>query len=107
MMDMILVHCTLPDRDTAQKIARAVLDEHLAACCTITQPVLSLYHWQGKVEQSEETLMLIKTVRRHFDALDALIRKMHPYEVPEIIAHKIDHASDAYGQWIESSVRET
>ncbi len=106
MKNLIQVYCTLPDKTSAQELARGILEERLAACCSITENVTSFYHWRGKLEESNELLMLIKTTEESYPALEALIRSRHPYEVPEIIAHKITHVSDAYAQWIESNVRE-
>ncbi len=106
MKNLIQVYCTLPDETSARELARVILEERLAACCSITDDVHSWYHWQGKLEESRERLMLIKTTEEAYGALEALILRKHPYEVPEIIAHKITHVSDAYAQWIESNVRE-
>ncbi|HED10333.1 MAG TPA: divalent-cation tolerance protein CutA [Caldithrix abyssi] len=106
MKNLIQVFCTLPDEASAEELARAILDERLAACCSITRNVQSYYRWQGKVEKSSEWLMLIKTTEERYKELEAFILLKHPYEVPEIIAHKIIHVSDAYAQWIESNVRE-
>ncbi|RMH63870.1 MAG: divalent-cation tolerance protein CutA [Calditrichaeota bacterium] len=105
-MQALLVYSTFPDEKSAREAARILLDKHLAACCTVTPGVRSLYHWQGKVENSEEILLTIKSALSCYPHLEDLLQKHHPYEVPEIIAHKIDLLSESYARWIESIVSE-
>jgi periplasmic divalent cation tolerance protein len=99
------VFCTVPDRQTAQRIAQTVVHEGLAACVNLLPGITSVYRWQGEVQENSELLLLIKTRRERYDALEARIKEMHPYQVPEIIAHKIETGSAGYLDWIAESTR--
>jgi periplasmic divalent cation tolerance protein len=96
----LLVLTTLPDPATAESIARRLVDESCAACVAVGAPVRSLYHWQGKTETAMETPLAIKTTTQAYGALEALLRSLHPYELPEIIAIPITHGLPAYLDWI-------
>ena len=76
------------------------MDERLAACVNRIAPVQSVYRWQGKLEQSEEHLLIIKTQRRLFAALEKRVRQLHSYSVPEIVALPIIDGSQDYLQWL-------
>ena len=87
-------------RDEAERIARALVEQRLAACVQIVGPVQSIYRWQGAVERVEEWLCLIKTSRAQYAALESAIRDLHSYECPEIIATPIDAGSGPYLAWL-------
>lgn len=102
----IVVLVTCGSRPEARKIARALLERQLAACVNLLPGrVESVYRWKGKVERAREVLLLIKTSRRVFAALEKEIRRLHSYEVPEIIALPISAGSPAYLKWISQSTR--
>ena len=101
----IVTLCTVPDRECGEKIARALVDEHLAACVNIVPGVASVYRWKGKVERAEECLLIIKTGVSRFDVLKRRIQELHPYELPEIIALPIIHGSREYLKWITDSTK--
>jgi len=101
-VDAFLVISNLPDRASAEKLARLLVDGHLAACVNILSPCRSLYRWKGKVEDAEEFPMLIKTTRERYAQLEAAIRKNHPYELPEIIAVPLAAGLPAYLEWVAS-----
>lgn len=106
MTDKIVVMVTCGSLAEAKKIARAVVEARLAACANVLgSPVQSIYRWKGKVETAKEVLLLIKTTRKRFSALEREVRRLHSYETPEIIAVAIVEGSRAYLQWIEESVR--
>ena len=87
LTDARIVLVTCGSRREARRIARALVEEKLAACVNIVgAPVESIYRWKGRVETAREILLLVKTSRRHFRALDRRIRKLHSYDVPEVIA---------------------
>lgn len=98
--DVLLTICTCPDDDRARAIASALVERDLAACVNVTPPVTSVYRWDGRVETAAEVLMLIKTTRDRYPALERALRDLHPYEVPEIIAVPIDQGLHDYLQWV-------
>jgi periplasmic divalent cation tolerance protein len=106
MTDKIIVLVTCRSRKEARKIACALVGQRLAACVSeIAVPVASTYRWKGKVESAKEFLVLIKTSQRRFAAVRDAVRKLHSYEVPEIIALPIAAGSRAYLDWIAASVK--
>ncbi|MFM8557029.1 MAG: divalent-cation tolerance protein CutA [Betaproteobacteria bacterium] len=94
-----------PDAALAESIARALVEERLAACVNLLAPCLSIYRWQGAVEQATEVPMLIKTTRRRWAALEARLRELHPYDVPELIAVQPAAILPAYAGWVISETR--
>ncbi|MGD0403242.1 MAG: divalent-cation tolerance protein CutA [Candidatus Acidiferrales bacterium] len=100
---VVLVTCGSPNE--ARKIARAVVEQRLAACANlVTTPVQSVYRWKGKVESAKEFLLIIKTTQSRFAKLEAAIKRLHSYDVPEIIALPIAAGAAAYLIWISNSV---
>lgn len=100
MADFVVVLITAPNEDAAAKMANEIVSSRLAACVNIIRNVRSIYHWQGKIEDEVEVLMLVKTRREHFKDLEKRIRELHPYTVPEIIALPIIEGSEGYLQWL-------
>lgn len=101
---VVLVTCG--SRKEARLIARSVVEQKLAACVNLlTAPVESIYRWKGKVETAQELLLVMKTTRRRFAALEAEVRRLHSYEVPEIIALPIERGSKAYLAWVDESMK--
>jgi periplasmic divalent cation tolerance protein len=106
MTDKIVVLVTCGSKKEARKIAQALVERRLAACVQeIGVPVRSMYRWKGRVESANEALLLIKTSRKRFSAVSTLVKKLHSYEVPEIIALNIADGSREYLDWITSNVR--
>lgn len=103
--DPVLV-CFVTCRDgrEAAKIAKALLSQKLCACANIVKNVRSMYVWQGKLCDAQETLMMIKTKESKFPALEREIKKLHSYDVPEILALSAAHVSETYGKWVAESV---
>jgi periplasmic divalent cation tolerance protein len=107
MTDKIVVLVTCGSAKEARKIARALVEQRLAACVNIfPTPVQSVYRWKGKVESAKEFLLFIKTTLGRFAALQRAIRALHSYDVPEIIALPIAAGSHDYLAWISDSVGE-
>ena len=105
MTDKIVVLVTCGSAKEARRIARALVERRLAACGNILEtPVRSIYRWKGKVETATEYLLLIKTSRRRFAALQAEVKHLHSYDVPEIIALPIAEGSREYLEWISECV---
>jgi periplasmic divalent cation tolerance protein len=101
--DAVVCLVTTPQAD-ASRIASAVVAGKLAACVNIIPAVQSLYWWEGKVEQDNEALLVIKTTRDSVPGLDALLRGSHPYDNFELVALDIGAGSHPYIEWIAESV---
>ncbi|GIW25103.1 divalent-cation tolerance protein CutA [Meiothermus sp.] len=99
----LTVFCTVPDLKSGRRIAQAVVHEGLAACVNLLPGLTSIYRWQGQMEETSEVLLLIKTRQEHYGALEARIKELHPYQVPEIIALKIETGLKSYLDWITQS----
>jgi periplasmic divalent cation tolerance protein len=105
MTDKIIVLVTCGSQKEAGRIARALVNARLAACVNVVQaPCESIYRWKGRVETAREFLLVIKTSRKRFGALQAEVRRLHSYDVPEILALAIERGSQPYLAWIEASV---
>ncbi len=100
-MSNIVVLITAPSEEEAAKIARALVEERLAACANIVNHIRSVYRWEGKIEDDPEVLMVVKTREALFDALEKRVRELHSYSVPEVIALPIVQGSEAYLKWLE------
>jgi periplasmic divalent cation tolerance protein len=96
----LLVITNAPDRDVAERIAQALVDKRLAACVNILSVCTSVYRWQGEVERAEEIPMLIKTRAARYPEVEAMIRHLHPYELPEVIAVPLAQGQPDYLQWL-------
>ena len=94
---------TCPDLETARKLARALVEQRLAACVNILPGVQSVYTWQGQVEEGGESLLLIKTRAALYPQVEDLVRREHPYEVPELVALDLVGGLPAYLQWLGES----
>ncbi|HEU5169651.1 MAG TPA: divalent-cation tolerance protein CutA [Gemmatimonadales bacterium] len=105
MADCCQVTTTVDTRETAERIATALVEERLAACAQVAGPIASTYRWRGAVEHATEWHCHLKTTRARVPALEARVRELHPYDVPEIIALPIVAGHPAYLAWIEDSVR--
>jgi periplasmic divalent cation tolerance protein len=105
MTDQIVVLVTCGTRSEARRIARGLVKAKVAACVNIPQePVESIYRWKGKVETAREFLLVIKSSRRRFAAVEAEVRRLHSYDLPEIIALPIERGSRKYLAWINKCV---
>lgn len=102
LFNLILV--TAPNRKTARVLARAALEARLVACANLIPAVESHYWWLGKLEQSNEILIVFKTAKSKLGALEKLILAQHPYDTPEIIALPIATGTERYLRWIETEV---
>ena len=100
MQEFIVVYVTAGSSTEGERLARALVEERLAACVNRIAPVHSFYRWEGKLEQSEEQLLIIKTERRLFAALEKRVRELHSYAVPEIVALPIIDGSQDYLRWL-------
>jgi len=104
MGDFISVHMTIDSEDGAKRISMQLLNERLIVCAQIIGPIRSLYWWKGKVEGQEEWLCIFKSKGSLFNKMEARIKELHPYEVPEIIAVPIGNGNKEYLEWIGNEV---
>lgn len=105
MTDALVVLVTAPSAEKAAEIARAVVEERLAACGNVVPGLRSIYRWEGKVHDEGEALLVLKTARDRLDALRARVIALHPYDVPEVIALPIEAGSAPYLDWIVGETR--
>jgi periplasmic divalent cation tolerance protein len=95
-----IVLTTCPDAASAERLARILVEEGLAACVNILPPMRSIYRWKGKIEDASELLLVIKSAAARFPAIRDRLRALHPYELPEIIAVPIVDGLPAYLAWL-------
>jgi periplasmic divalent cation tolerance protein len=103
--ETLLVITNLPDRASAVALAQALVDRRAAACVNILAPCRSVYRWKGAVETAEEHPLLAKTTRERYSLLERVVRELHPYELPEIIAVPIGGGLPAYLEWLAAETR--
>jgi len=104
MTDAIQVVTTVGSREEADCIAAQLVGRRLAACVQIVGPIASTYHWQGAIETSQEWMCLIKSLGAKYPALEAAIREVHSYEVPEILAFSVVAGNPGYLDWLASEL---
>ena len=100
MKEVIQITTTADSRETIEAIARSLVEKRLASCAQILGPITSIYRWKGKVEETAEWLCLIKSRKSLYGAVEAEIRRLHPYELPEITATGISRGLTGYMEWI-------
>jgi periplasmic divalent cation tolerance protein len=105
MPDYIQVVTTTEKQEDAQRIGRALVESRLAACVQLIGPISSTYRWQGKIETAQEWQCWAKSRRELYDQIEQAIRRIHPYEVPEILAIPILAGSASYLAWLDGEVR--
>ena len=103
----VVVLVTAPGEAKAAEIGRALVEERLAACVNVVPAVRSIYRWEGRVEQAQEVLLVIKTRAQAFEALRLRVLSLHPYQCPEIIALPVVAGHPAYLEWLAGSVQLT
>lgn len=104
MTDKLIILTTAGSEAEAQKIANQLVERRLAACVNIIPRIHSVYRWQGKVDAAEEFLLLIKTTKSRTAKVQAVIRELHSYDLPEFVVISIEDGSAEYLEWIEKSV---
>jgi periplasmic divalent cation tolerance protein len=97
-LSLILV--TAPSLEVANRLAHGLVSERLAACVNVLPQVMSTYVWQGRLEQAEEALMMIKTRRSCYAAVERYIHAQHPYDTPEIVEIPAGRVTQRYWAWV-------
>jgi len=105
MTDILQVTTTTSSKEEAERIGHTLVEEHLAACAQIVGPVASHYWWQGRVEQASEWYCHLKTTSDQYEALEARLRALHPYAIPEIVAVPVANGGADYAAWVADAVR--
>jgi len=98
--DVLVVLVTAPGPEEAARLARALVEERLAACGNVLPGLRSIYRWEGEVREEGEALLLLKTTRARFAALRDRILALHPYEVPEVLALPVEAGAERYLGWV-------
>ena len=101
-----IVLTTAATPEEADRIGRTLVEERLAACATLIPTVQSIYHWQGKVETSTETMLLLKTGQAQLPALEARLHELHSYQTPEFLVLNVEAGSHPYLEWLQASLRQ-
>jgi len=103
MTNAVVILTTMPDDARTDEVARALVDERLAACVNVHAPMTSFYRWKGAIEREPERQLVIKTTRDRVAALETRLRALHPYELPEFLVLPVESGSDAYLRWVSES----
>jgi periplasmic divalent cation tolerance protein len=103
--EVVALLMTAPDEETGRRIARALVEERLAACVNVLPGVHSIYRWKGAVEEADEVMLVAKTRAERAAALAARVRALHPYELPEVVALPVTDGSRAYLRWVVAESR--
>jgi periplasmic divalent cation tolerance protein len=103
MEPVMVVLVTAPSREVADTLVRTVVEERLAACGNIVTGLTSIYRWEGKVEQVEEVLIILKTVQSAAGRLTGRVEDLHPYDVPEVLALPVAAGLEAYVRWVAAN----
>lgn len=100
----LLVLTTCTSTDEARRLAQTLVERRLATCVNTVQEIASTYRWQGRIEQARECLLLIKSTRERYAALEEAIRDLSSYELPEVLALPVEGGSAAYLSWLVAGV---
>jgi periplasmic divalent cation tolerance protein len=103
--DPLLVITNLPDRASAETLAQALVERRAAACVNILAPCRSVYRWKAAIDTAEEHPLLVKTTQDRYALLERVVRELHPYELPELIAVPIGGGLPAYLEWVTAETR--
>ena len=105
--EFVIAFSTFPDRETAQKIARELVANAIVACANLVPSVESIYFWKEKVETSAEVFAIFKMTAARYSEFESRLRKLHPYDVPEIVVLKVAEGNPDYLRWIGESCSRT
>ena len=105
MTDALLVFTTLPSADKAAELAKLLVEERLAACANLLPAIRSIYRWQGKLQDENEVLLLLKTRAEHLERLKLRILELHPYDVPEVLAVPVEAGYQPYLEWLAGETK--
>ncbi len=101
-----IVLTTAADAEEAGRLGRTLIEERLAACATIAPAVRSIYRWQGEIESSTESMLLLKTSQDKLPALEVRLHELHSYKTPEFLVVAVDSGSSDYLEWLQNCLRD-
>ncbi len=101
MTDVIVCLITAPEGEPAKRVAKALVEEKLAACVNIVPGLRSIYSWQGEICDDSEVLLVVKTDRELFDRLERRLGELHPYDTPELLAFPVERGAKKYLAWVK------
>jgi periplasmic divalent cation tolerance protein len=101
---LLVVVTSLPSAESAKVMARALVEQNLAACVQLTKDIQSIYRWEGKICEEQEILLSAKTIDSKWSEICAFLQSTHPYDLPEILAFSPEQYERQYGRWVESEV---
>ncbi|HLI64254.1 MAG TPA: divalent-cation tolerance protein CutA [Terriglobales bacterium] len=104
MTNARIVLTTVGLNETAEELARQLVERRLAACVNIVGPIRSIYRWEGEIHKEQEYLLVIKTTTEHSAAMPRLFKELHPYELPECVQLPVEGGSEAYLGWLAGEV---
>src|SRR5216117_3005966 len=102
MTEFIQVSTAVDSKERANKIARRLLDERVASCVQVLGPIKSTYWWRGRIERAREWICFIKARADDYPSIEASIKKIHPYDIPEILAFPVLRGNAEYLNWIRN-----
>lgn len=102
---MVVVYTVTASEREAEHLATLALEARLCACANLVPGMRSLYRWEGKLERTEECILLLKTEARHYDALETLIRENHSYQTPAIFMLSVDRVWPGYETWLKNELK--
>ena len=104
MKDYIIISTTIDTKEAAESLAHLLVEKKLAACVQISNPITSIFSWKGAITTAEEWVVSAKTRSDLFEQIERAIKENHPYELPEIVAVKLEHVSSEYAKWLEEQL---
>ena len=104
MSELIIITTTSDAKEVLEQVADRLVADRLAACCQVSQPIKSIYRWNGQVESSAEFELKIKTAAAKFDEVSTVIKSLHNYDVPQIVAVDMTHVDAAYRDWAKANL---
>lgn len=105
MTPVRIIFCTIDNKNTAQDLARKLVQNRLAACVNIIENMVSIYKWKDEIEEDVEVLMVIKTRKDRLQELIAYVSQFHPYDVPEILSCSVDQGNASYLDWVVAETK--
>jgi len=102
---MLIIYTVMENEDRAKRLGRILLEASLCACVNIIPGMKSMYRWEGRIEEAEECVLLIKTLHTAYAQIEELIKREHSYEIPAIFTLEPEHVEPDYKNWLENQLK--